>query len=212
MANTRSASRRLLRELDGWRKEQLADSPDDDNSPNRGIERLGPAGEGDDLFRWEAVVNGKGVGGGYDDGRWLLQIDVPATYPLQPPAVRFMTPILHANVHPTTGAVCLDLLQASAWTPAMGVAACVRAVRLLLGAPGADSPLNIDLAALLRAGDTDAAARLVRLWCVEQRYEGASQQRTERLNQYGADRGARCRNVGPGSWVLGPASWVVAYG
>lgn len=79
---------------------------------------------------------------------------------------------MHANVHPTTGAVCLDLLQAKAWTPAMGVAACVRAVRLLLNTPGTDSPLNVDLAALLRAGDTIAATRLVRLWCAEKRYEG----------------------------------------
>ncbi len=196
MATARLATRRLLREFETWQAEQEAldaartgrgkggeqgpaddggygDSDgEDDNSPNKGIERLGPAADADDLFHWQAVVNGRGVGGGYDAGRWLLDIQLPAQYPNQPPTIRFVTPVLHANVHPKTGEVCLDLLQ-GAWTPALTVAACVRAVRLLLSAPGADSPLNIDLAALLRAGDTVAAARLVQLWCEEQRYQGA---------------------------------------
>ncbi|CAK7198307.1 hypothetical protein SEUCBS139899_000967 [Sporothrix eucalyptigena] len=199
----RTATRRLLREFESWQADQEeflesrqkatdaiaaaeATGNDDDlasaneaalaleeNNPNRGIERLGPAGDGDDLFSWEAVLNGRGgVGGGYDNGRWLLTIQLPAGYPNQPPVVTFATPILHANVHPTTGAVCLDLLQ-SAWTPALTVVSCIRAVRMLLSTPGTDSPLNIDLAALLRAGDTMAASRLVQLWCEEQRYEGA---------------------------------------
>ena len=54
--SARSATRRLLKELEGWRAEQ---------QDEKGIERLGPAGE-DDLFAWEAVVNGKGIGSGYD--------------------------------------------------------------------------------------------------------------------------------------------------
>lgn len=55
-SSTRGAARRLVRELDTWR----AEAPDEE-----GIERLGPVGE-DDLLTWEAVVNGRGVGGGYD--------------------------------------------------------------------------------------------------------------------------------------------------
>jgi ubiquitin-protein ligase len=55
-ATSRNATKRLLKEIDSWREEQKEE---------KGIERLGPAGE-EDLFVWEAVVNGKGVGGGYD--------------------------------------------------------------------------------------------------------------------------------------------------
>ncbi|CAK7246214.1 MAG: hypothetical protein STHCBS139747_007838 [Sporothrix thermara] len=199
----RTAMRRLLREFESWQadledfraaRQKAADaivtaethgSEDaiasakeaalalEENNPDRGIERLGPAGDGSDFFRWEAVLNGRGgVGGGYDEGRWLLTIQLPPAYPNQPPVVTFVTPVLHANVHPTTGEVCLDLLK-SAWTPALTVVSCIRAVRMLLSNPGTDSPLNIDLAALLRAGDTMAAARLVQLWCEERRYEGA---------------------------------------
>ena len=51
-----SASKRLIRELGTW---------DTEKSQETGIERLGLAGE-EDLFVWEAVLNGKGIGHGYD--------------------------------------------------------------------------------------------------------------------------------------------------
>lgn len=82
-----------------------------------------------------------------------------------------MTPIVHANVNLQTGEICLDLLK-DAWTPAYSILECVRAIRMLLSTPGIDSPLNVDVAALLREGDTIAARRLVELWVDEERYEG----------------------------------------
>lgn len=109
------------------------------------------------------------------EGRWLLSIQVPANYPLSPPAVRFVTPIVHPNISLETGEICLDLLG-DAWTPAYGLLETVRAVREgLLPHPEVDSPLNVDCAALLREGDAVGARRLVELWCSsrEGRYEGA---------------------------------------
>ncbi|KAI0019577.1 ubiquitin-conjugating enzyme [Xylariomycetidae sp. FL0641] len=158
---SRGATKRLLRELAVWEKEAPGEA---------GIERLGPAAE-DELLAWEAVINGRGIGAGYDDGRWLLHIRIPATYPLAPPAISFATGVVHANVALGSGEICLDLLK-EAWTPAYSVLECVRAVRLLLACPETDSPLNVDVAALLRAGDRLAAQRLVRLWCDEHRYDG----------------------------------------
>ncbi|KAK3300271.1 ubiquitin-conjugating enzyme/RWD-like protein [Chaetomium fimeti] len=158
----RSAMRRLLKELETWNKTESADE--------QGIERLGPVAD-EELLSWEAVVNGRGVGCGYENGRWLLHITIPPEYPLQPPQIRFATPVVHANVSLQTGEICLDLLK-DAWTPAYTVLECVRAVRLLLSAPGVDSPLNIDVAALLRDGDVMGARRLVELWVEEERFEG----------------------------------------
>ncbi|KAG5953486.1 hypothetical protein E4U58_000367 [Claviceps cyperi] len=158
-----TAAKRLLREMESWRKEERLE---------RGIERLGPVGEAD-LLCWEAVVNGGGVGGGYDAGRWLLSISIPPTYPLHPPQLRFLTPIVHPNIALSSGEICLDLLK-DAWTPAYSVLECVRAVRMLLSCPETDSPLNVDAAALLRGGDVVGARRLVECWCAEEgRYEGA---------------------------------------
>lgn len=107
------------------------------------------------------------------EGRWLLHLSIPPTYPLAPPTIKFRTPIIHANVALETGEICLDLLK-DAWTPAYSLLECVRAVRMLLSCPGIDSPLNVDVAALLRNGDVVAARRLVE-WRVGDeggRYEG----------------------------------------
>lgn len=108
------------------------------------------------------------------DGRWLLSIRLPPTYPHAPPQIRFLTPIVHPNISLETGEICLDLLK-DAWTPAYSVAQTVRAIRDgLLGYPEVDSPLNVDAAALLRAGDRVGARRLVELWAGSLgRYEGA---------------------------------------
>lgn len=52
----RSAFKRLLKELEKWRVEAEEET---------GIERLGPPND-EDLLTWEAVINGRGVGSGYD--------------------------------------------------------------------------------------------------------------------------------------------------
>lgn len=66
-------------------------------SDGSAIERLEPV-DTDDLFKWEAVVKGRGLGGGYEEGRWLLEIEVPEAYPNAPPKVRFRTRVVGSNV------------------------------------------------------------------------------------------------------------------
>lgn len=107
-------------------------------------------------------------------GRWLVHIDLPETYPLAPPKMRFVTTIVHPNIALDTGEICLDLLK-DAWTPAYSVLECVRAVRMLLSCPETDSPLNVDVAALLRGGDVVGTRKLVEFYCSESEghYNGA---------------------------------------
>ncbi|KAH6606613.1 hypothetical protein Trco_005766 [Trichoderma cornu-damae] len=161
---TRNGARRLIKELENWRKEQ---------KDERGVERLGPVSE-EDLFEWEAVINGKGIGSGYDDGRWLIHIQLSSSYPLSPPKMRFVTKIIHPNIALQTGEICLDLLK-DKWTATYSVLQCVRAVRMLLGYPETDSPLNVDVAALLRGGDVLGTRKLVQYLCSEPEghYDGA---------------------------------------
>lgn len=56
-SSSRNATRRLLKELETWNKVESLEE--------KGIERLGPISE-EELFEWEAVINGRGVGCGYD--------------------------------------------------------------------------------------------------------------------------------------------------
>lgn len=43
-------------------------------------------------------MRGRGLGGGYEAGRWLLEIEVPEAYPNAPPKVRFRTRVVGSNV------------------------------------------------------------------------------------------------------------------
>ena len=55
-SSAKTATKRLIKEMDTWRKEQREE---------KGIERLGPVSD-ENLLEWEAVINGRGVGAGYD--------------------------------------------------------------------------------------------------------------------------------------------------
>lgn len=89
----RSATKRLIKELAVWEKEAPTES---------GVERLGPVSEGE-LLQWEAVINGRGVGGGYE-GKLLslvssrLVLSIPYIYyysPLFP--FLFISPYLRTD-------------------------------------------------------------------------------------------------------------------
>lgn len=86
-ALSRSAVRRLLKELDAWTTTESA--------TEKGIERLGPAGDGEDLLRWEAVINGRGVGCGYES----------MSFPFPPPALFLISVLVSIVVFIITVAV-----------------------------------------------------------------------------------------------------------
>ncbi|KAK1076943.1 hypothetical protein LTR33_008508 [Friedmanniomyces endolithicus] len=144
------ASKRLIKELEQYSR---------DLSP--AVSRLEAVG--DDLTHLTADLRGS-EGTAYEGGTWTLSISIPPSYPNTPPEIHFQTPICHANVSFKTGEICLDLLKTS-WTPAYGIVSTLEAVQQLLSAGGEpDSPLNIDVAVLLREGDSVAAESLVRFY------------------------------------------------
>ena len=103
------------------------------------------------------------------DGQWLLNITVPTNYPNTPPVIKFATPICHPNIHFRSGEICLDLLK-DAWSPVYTISQTLTAVHQLLNSAQPDSPLNVDVAQLLRQGDLVGAEGLVRFWCQRERW------------------------------------------
>ncbi|GKZ39028.1 hypothetical protein AbraIFM66950_011686 [Aspergillus brasiliensis] len=147
---------RLLRELKDYT-----------NSPNEALLHLGPVDE-DDLLHWEAVL--KGVPGTpYENGLWTLSIQIPPTYPLTPPKINFKTKISHPNISLTTGEICLTLLTTEHWSPVYTLSSTLSAIHQLLTDPRPESPLNVDVAALVRDGDVAAWESLVRFYTEEER-------------------------------------------
>jgi len=162
-----------MNELANYRKE-----------PNPALESLGPVSE-DDLFHWAAVLKGA-EGTAYEGGRWKIDIKIPENYPHNAPEMKFLTSICHPNVHlkvtltllsacrnavtdrwcwGQTGEICLDLLKNN-WSAVCSISATLTSVQQLLASPEWDSPLNVDAAAVLRAGDTVGYESLVRVWSV----------------------------------------------
>ncbi|CEP60309.1 E2 ubiquitin-protein ligase peroxin 4 LALA0_S01e07756g [Lachancea lanzarotensis] len=118
----------------------------------------------ENLHKWEATLTGPPETA-YNGHKFNLQIDIDDEYPLKPPRVQFQPQTApHCNVEFDSGRICLDLLEANHWSPAWDLLHCIHAIWLLLANPEPDSPLDIDLACLVRAKDYTAHDALVKYY------------------------------------------------
>ncbi|KAI8384339.1 ubiquitin-conjugating enzyme/RWD-like protein [Radiomyces spectabilis] len=147
-----SVSRRLLKELRDFDRE---------SSTHPEIVELSPVDD-DDLLHWKAKLAGL-KDTPYEGGVFDLSIQIPTTYPMQPPTIQFETTICHPNIHFKTGEICLDILK-TAWSPAWTLKSTVLAISLLLTNPEPSSPLNCDAANLLRCQDMLGYENLIRMY------------------------------------------------
>ncbi len=67
-ASSHNAIKRLSKELAVWKKESATET---------GIERLEPVSD-DEMLHWEAVINGRGIGCGYDGSFSSLSLSLPS--------------------------------------------------------------------------------------------------------------------------------------
>jgi ubiquitin-protein ligase len=103
-------------------------------------------------------------------GLWHLRITIPSSYPQSPPSIFFTTRISHPNISFTTGEICLTLLTSEHWSPIYTISTTLSAIHQLLTDPRPESPLNVDVAALLRNGDLAGWESIVRYWTGEERW------------------------------------------
>lgn len=117
-----------------------------------GVVSLEPT-EGD-LLRWNAVIRGP-RDTPYAGHRFKLTLSLQEDYPRSPPKVTFEPGAMpHCNVDFQTGDICLDILTRDHWSPAWDLLHVLEAVVQLLGEPVPESPLNVDIANILKAGDS----------------------------------------------------------
>lgn len=102
---------------------------------------------GGDLFRWHAQIQGP-VGCVYEGGSFEVDIRLPKTYPLEPPALTLRTKIFHPNIS-ERGDICLDLLS-DEWSPALSLQKVLLSLSSLLTDPNFADPLNASAAQLMR--------------------------------------------------------------
>lgn len=117
----------------------------------------------EDLCTFTAILSNTKT---YQNGKFKLQINLPTSYPLHPPKIKFITKLCHPNVDFETGEICLDLLKEK-WAPSWTILSACEAIRILMDEPEPLSPLNCDAAKLLRIGDFRGYKSLCKMYTIE---------------------------------------------
>ncbi|KAJ2159607.1 ubiquitin conjugating enzyme Ubc7/UbcP3 [Coemansia sp. RSA 552] len=127
------------------------------NSPEGII--AGPIDE-DNLFKWEAVFIGP-EGTPYANGVFTATLDFPRDYPLNPPTMKFTTPMFHPNVY-QNGVVCISILHppgddpnhyessSERWSPVQSVEKILLSVISMISEPNDESSANVDAGKIWR--------------------------------------------------------------
>ncbi|KAI9347356.1 ubiquitin-conjugating enzyme/RWD-like protein, partial [Obelidium mucronatum] len=87
-------------------------------------------------------------GSPYEHGVFKLAAQLSDRYPFEPPKVVFKTRIYHPNID-VNGRICSDALKlppAGCWSPKMNLNTVFAAIRLLMGEPNPDDPLENEIA------------------------------------------------------------------
>jgi peroxin-4 len=169
-----ASHRRLLKEL--------STSLDPTTLPDS-IISLHPINE-NDLYHWTSVIHPSLTSNSlYADAYFQLIINIPISYPLEPPNIRFITHgssiqdrklissklpistfIPHCNIDFNTGEVCIDILKQDNWSPAWTLQTAILAIIVLLDNQEPDSPLNVDMANLFRLNDKLAINSIIKYY------------------------------------------------
>lgn len=115
----------------------------------------------EDMSRWGVRIRGP-PGTPYHDSIFQLHLQLPSDYPMAPPIVKFEPYAMpHCNVDFRTGEICLDILTKQHWSPVWDLLHVVQAIGQLMGEPVPSSPLNVDIANILKAEDNSAYYGLI---------------------------------------------------
>eukprot|EP00794_Sanderia_malayensis_P007352 gene7352-8171_t len=98
----------------------------------------------------------------YEGGRFVVDIEIPETYPFNPPKVKFLTRVWHPNISSVTGAICLDILK-DQWAAAMTLRTVLISIQALLASPEPSDPQDAVVARQYRE-NTEAFKITARHW------------------------------------------------
>lgn len=94
----------------------------------------------DNLTTWNIYIRGP-ADTPYAGGLFYGVLSIGPDYPLKPPMLTFKTKIFHPNIS-EGGAVCIDILKSTAWSPILNIQKIMLSICSLLNDPNPSSPLN----------------------------------------------------------------------
>ncbi|KAF2266807.1 UBC-like protein [Lojkania enalia] len=113
-----------------------------------------------DLTSLDVLLAGP-IGTPYSKGVWRLRLDIPPTYPTNPPTATFVSKMWHPNVDENTGAVCVETLKRD-WESKLRLRDILVTISCLLIHPNPASALN-EAAGKLASEDWDSFCKRARL-------------------------------------------------
>ncbi|KAK2580419.1 hypothetical protein KPH14_006169 [Odynerus spinipes] len=109
---------------------------------------------------WQATITGP-VGSPYEGGLFYLYLQVPYSYPMCPPVVRFLTKILHPNVS-RHGDVGIDSIHHN-WSLALTISKVLISVQSLLTDPYCQVCMEPELGEMY-VNDRERFEEVARAW------------------------------------------------
>eukprot|EP01117_Protostelium_nocturnum_P001774 TRINITY_DN1220_c0_g1_i1.p1 TRINITY_DN1220_c0_g1~~TRINITY_DN1220_c0_g1_i1.p1 ORF type:complete len:228 (-),score=72.36 TRINITY_DN1220_c0_g1_i1:52-735(-) len=99
----------------------------------------------DNLMKFEVQI--KPTDGLYQAALFQFNVDIPTTYPYEPPKVLCQTLVYHPNID-SDGKVCLNILRQE-WMPVLSLGSVIYGLMTLFLEPNPDDPLDKEVAKLM---------------------------------------------------------------
>ena len=116
-----------------------------------------------DLHKWHIILSGP-PSTPFEGGSFTLLLTLPKDYPFKPPLLSFQTKIYHPNVsNDDKGAMCLGILKADEWKPAIKIADVLEFMAQVIREPNLDDAVEQSIAHEMRE-DRKAWEKKAREW------------------------------------------------
>ncbi|KAI6649695.1 hypothetical protein LOD99_6485 [Oopsacas minuta] len=113
------------------------------------METAEPRGdENNEMYTWVATIKGP-KDSPYEGGMFYVNLNFPASYPVLPPKIEFITPIYHPNIA-KEGEVSVNNILPSGWGSTVTIPVLLTAISSLLANPNPDDPILADMGRLYR--------------------------------------------------------------